>query len=297
MDPEAPPLAPPPPTPEKKTIFPADGEVITSLATGNTYTIQGKIGEGAFGVVYACTDQWRNELAAKVLKGFAAWDKTKEAAEAEFQKLRILSHPFITFCFDAWEFRDTFYIVTERCHSPLKDLFRLNPFDGPLWLPGLARCLLQAVHYLHLQNYVHSEIHAGNVFTAFVADEMMPTGTKVLKFKLGDLGVTKVVEEVTGQNTMAMWMRPPEVLRPAEFGPPDRRIDIHHLGLLFLQFASSKEIQFTPDEILAGKPRELALELPPPYNTALQKALRRHVADRTGSALELWRDLNTGTTG
>src|SRR5580700_1893305 len=50
---------------------------------------------------------------------------------------------------------------------------------------------------------------------------------------------------------------------------------------------------FTGDEIIAGKPRQLALQLPAPYNFALEKALRRHVASRTANAMELWRDLNS----
>jgi hypothetical protein len=73
----------------------------------------------------------------------------------------------------------------------------------------------------------------------------------------------------------------------------DKRIDIYHCGLLLLHLLNGAELRFTADEILAGKPRELALQLPPPYNFALEKALRRHVAARTASAMELWRDLNS----
>lgn len=64
-----------------------------------------------------------------------------------------------------------------------------------------------------------------------------------------------------------------------------------HVGLLLLQLAISRELTFTPDEILAGRPREMAEELPPPLNFGLGKALRRHVPLRTSSAMELWRDL------
>src|SRR5262245_59265840 len=88
-------------------------------------------------------------------------------------------------------------------------------------------------------------------------------------------------------------MLPPEVLDPQEYGVMDHRIDIYHTGLLLLQIALSDEIRFTKEEILAGKPRELALTLPAPYKVALEKALRRHVEYRTASALELWRDLHT----
>jgi len=59
----------------KMAIPPAIGEVITSILTGNSYTMGEKIGEGNFGVVYACKDIWENDLAAKVLKPNDTYEK------------------------------------------------------------------------------------------------------------------------------------------------------------------------------------------------------------------------------
>ena len=279
------------PVAEKKFVPPAPGEIITSFRTQNTYTIASSIGEGNFGMVYACTDTWNNDLAVKVLKPRGLpYDKIKAAAEAEFVKLVTLRHPSITYIYDAFEYRDTFYIVTERCLGPVSGLFSLPNFDGQQWIMPIARCLLQAVHFLHINGLVHQDIHLGNVFTTFIKDEM-PTNDKAIQFKLADMGVAKLFQEVDGQNTRNNLILPPEVLRPAEFGPMDYHIDIYHVGLLLLQLAYAKEIIFTEPEILAGKPREMAETLPSPLNFALGKALRRHVPARTSSAMELWRDL------
>jgi eukaryotic-like serine/threonine-protein kinase len=286
-------ITPSPQELKKVAIQPTEGEVITSLVTGNSYTIGSRIGEGHFGIVYSCKDVWENDLAAKVLKPIGSYDKVRAAAEAEFIKLLELRNPYITFVFDAFEFRDTFYIITERCHSPISDLFALDNFDGQVWLMAIARGLLQGIHYLHINNYAHQDIHPGNVFAAFVKDEMVPDANKVIQFKLGDLGVARLLSEVDAENTRAQWMLPPEVLNASEFGPIDHRIDIYHAGLLFLQLAYSLELRFSTDEILNGKPRELALALPAPYCFALEKALRRHVEYRTANAMELWRDLHT----
>ena len=133
-----------------------------------------------------------------------------------------MRHPSITYVYDAFECRDTFYLITERCFGPVSDLFAMKSFDGISWLMPIARCLLQAVHYVHLNGFVHQDIHAGNVFTAFVKDEM-PTEAKAIQFKLADLGVAKLLTEVSPLNTRAQWMLPPEVLRPSEFGPVDHR--------------------------------------------------------------------------
>lgn len=282
-----------PGVPEKSAVQPSAGEVITSLLTGNTYTIGNIIGEGSFAIVYECTDVWQNELAVKVLKPIASYEKVGASAEAEFHKLLILRHPCVTFVYDAFEYRDTFYIIMERCHSPLTILFDLNDFNGLLWLMPIARRLLQAIHYLHLNNYVHQDIHEGNVFTTFVKDEMVSAKPEVMQFKLGDLGVARLLPEVGLDNTRARWMLPPEVLNSGEFGPIDSRIDIYHVGLLLLQIAYSKRLRFTEEEILKGRPREMALASHVPYNFALEKSLRRHVEYRTANAMELWRDLNT----
>lgn len=112
-----------------------------------------------------------------------------------------------------------------------------------------------------------------------------------MQFRLGDLGVAKLLTEIDGNNTRAEWMLPPEVLQPTPFGPPDHRIDVYHCGLLVLQLAHSRELRFTNEETLAGRPREMAGQLQVPLNLTLGKALRRHVSMRTETARELWRDL------
>ncbi len=251
-----------------------------------------QIGEGHFGLVYSCVDVWNNNLAAKILKPLGAYERVKASALAELQKL-LLRHPHITYVFDAFEFRDTFYIITERCYCPLTSLFTLDQFDGLVWMKPTARCLLQAVHYIHVNQYAHQDIHLGNVFAAFAKNEMNSEDPGAIQFKLGDLGVAKLFSEIDATNTRALWMLPPEVPEPSEFGPLDHRIDIYHCGLLFLNLAHGGELQFTAEEIKAGKPRELALQLPVPFSFAQEKALRRHAPYRTASAMELWRDLNS----
>ncbi len=286
------PANPLPPAETKVCVYPLPGETVTSQQTGNTYVIGDRIGEGNFSIVYSCRDTWNNELAAKVLKPHGTYEKVRGSAIAELQKLVMLRHPNITYIYDAFEFRNTFYLIVERCFCPLKNLFGMPKFNGTHWLFPIARCLLQAVDYSHINHFVHQDIHTGNVFTALVKDEM-PTEAKAIQFKLADFGVAKLMGEVDAANTRANWLLPPEVLHPKEFGPTDHRIDIYHLGLLLLQLALSKEIQFTLEETLRGKPREMAETLPPPLNFALSKALRRHVASRTNSAKELWRDLQS----
>ncbi|PYT74260.1 MAG: hypothetical protein DMG42_10860 [Acidobacteria bacterium] len=175
-------------------------------------------------------------------------------------------------------------------------LMAVSWLDESTLMP-VARCLLQAVNFIHNAGFAHQDIHLGNVFVATVRNEMNPEDPGAAQFKLGDLGITKLLSDLSPQNTRAKWMLPPEVINPSEFGPIEHRTDIYHCGLLLLQLAYSTEMRFTQEETLAGKPREMATQLPAPLNFALEKALRRHAAMRTGTAQELWRDLNSPGPG
>lgn len=192
--------------------------------------------------------------------------------------------------YGGFDYEGSFCIIIERCQWQLRRLLLRGGFDGYLWIRPIARCLLQAIHYLHVNGVVHQDIHQGNLFAAFAGDDLTPEQCAGIPFKLGDFGVAKIVPDVNAQNTRASWLAPPEALEPTEFGPLDRRIDIYHAGLLLPHLAYSRELHFTRDEILEGKPRRMASALPPPYDFALVRALRRHVASRTPTAIDLWRD-------
>jgi serine/threonine protein kinase len=127
--------------PAAQVVPPKPGETITSELTGNTYTMGEKIGEGFFGLVYSCVDVWNNKLAVKVLKGTAPYHAIERAASEEFGKLRLLRHPYVTYVFDAFHLGETVFIVTERCHSPLSNLFtEVTSFNGLFWVKAIARC-------------------------------------------------------------------------------------------------------------------------------------------------------------
>jgi serine/threonine protein kinase len=272
--------------------LPAAGAAITSQVTGNTYLFEDQMGEGNFGVVFACTDVWDNRLVAKILKPRQdSADGLEAHAFEELQKLLHVRHPNVTHIYDAFEFNGAYYLISERCDQTLSDLMSATWFDGRSWIQAIGRCLLQAAHFVHVQQLVHCDIHARNVMARFIQDEMTPKES-VVTFKLGDFGLAKVKNALDPNGVFLDTIRPPEAIRHDEFGPLDHRMDIYHIGLLLLQLLIGPR-QFSQEERLAGTPRELALNCEPPYSFALGKALRRHAVYRTASALELWRDLRS----
>ena len=68
---------------------PAKGEAI--LFDGRYYFVGDKIGEGGFGAVYECSDEWSNQLVAKILvPRNQTYDEVRGNWLEELQKLLAL---------------------------------------------------------------------------------------------------------------------------------------------------------------------------------------------------------------
>ncbi|NTX15497.1 protein kinase [Myxococcus sp. CA056] len=260
------------------------------------YTIGEPINRGNFGAIYACSDEWGNQLVAKVLvPRNQSYEEVRSRWLDEADKLLHLRHPNTTYIYDICEHRDTFYIIMERCEWTLHDIITATPnYDGSVWFMPIARCILQAIHFMHRHGYVHKDLHHKNIFTSLIPNELVRTHPPAMVFKVGDFGISRLEGDIDPINTiLAQWMLPPESLAPQEFGHIGRVTDIYHMGLLFLSIIEGQIREFSREEILDGVPRQIAEGLDSPYSRAIAKALRRHTADRTRTALEFWRDLNS----
>ncbi|MEI3651193.1 MAG: protein kinase family protein [Dolichospermum lemmermannii FEM_B0920] len=273
---------------------PQYGEIITF--NGRQYFIGNSINQGNFGQVFECEDEWGNELAAKVLTPRnQSYEDVWGQWLREKNNLINLRHPNITYIHTSFECENTFYIILERCHSTLNNVIEIKQYDmREALLPYIARDILQALDFIHnyKEGYVHLDIHPGNIFVFEVKDIINPEKDPIYKFKIGDLGISRPEKYLNVSNTMAQWMLPPEHFNETEFGNIQRQVDIYHTGLLLLSLLLGYVPQFTQQEILDGKPRKIAESLSSPYSDAIAKALRRHVADRTQSALDLWREIS-----
>ena len=277
--------------PPLQITWPKAGEAIENGR--NRYWIGELLGHGAFGATYACVDQWNNSLVVKVhVPRGQSYQQVRLNWERELHSLFRLRHPNITYLYDAFERNATFHIVMERCGGSLASLFSLPNYDGMSLLLPIARCVLQAIAYMHENGYVHKDIHVGNVFWAHPRNEIGPTDNQSLTFKVGDLGICRLESELDFYATsMAQWMLPPEYLRPSEFGAIGRQTDIYHAALLLLAVAMGSMPTFTNEQILQGAPQATAAKLPVPIGTALANALRLHTSARTQSAFEVWQEL------
>ena len=273
--------------------WPRAGEIICHGT--NRYRVGEALGRGSYGATYACTDQWSNSLVVKVLiPNRQTYEQVRLNWHREIHSLLTLRHPNITYVHDAFELAYTFHIVMERCGGSVTSLFTLPDFDGYQWVLPIARCMLQAIGYMHEHGYVHKDIHLRNLFWTYIRNELMPRHSQSVTFKVGDLGVSRLEHEIRRSPPTIPWMVAPEVLDSNRFGPVGRQTDIYHAGLVLLAVVLGIEPSFTPEEILAGLPQATAEQLQPPLGPAISAALRRRVDQRTPTAFEFWRALSAG---
>jgi serine/threonine-protein kinase len=282
--------------PPKEFVPPEKGERILCEETG--YYIGDFIANGGFGAVYECTDDWGNNLIAKVLlPQNKTYEQVKDEWQTELRNLVQLRHPNITFIYQAFEYRNTFYLIVERCSFPLISLIERRNDDGDKWLPYIARDVLHALDFIHKLGYVHKDLHPGNIFVSHRYDYMNPSKDREWSFKIGDLGISRLAGDMRPANTIfAQWMTPPEHLDPAKFGAVGKHIDIYQTGLLLLSLLLKDIPMFTKKDIMNGIPSKLAEAIPSPCGKAIAKSLRRHVEDRTPNAIAMWRDISDAIT-
>lgn len=106
---------------------------------GMRYLIGKVIGQGYYGKVYKCEDEWGNDLVAKVLiPRNQTYEEVRKQWLEELNKLLLLCHQKITFVDAAFEYCNIFYLIIERCHFTLNDLLKFPNLQGELWLPHIA---------------------------------------------------------------------------------------------------------------------------------------------------------------
>jgi eukaryotic-like serine/threonine-protein kinase len=85
--------------------------------------------------VYACKDEWGNELVAKVLlPRNRSYEEIQQHCLRERERLLELRHPNITFLRECCEYRDTSYLILERCSFTLTPIITLSNLVADLWI-------------------------------------------------------------------------------------------------------------------------------------------------------------------
>jgi hypothetical protein len=294
------------------------------LTTGDRlgrYEILAPLGAGGMGEVYRAQDSvLGREVAVKVLLPEVADDPNRfERFEREARAVATLKHPNILDIYDFGTEEGRPYAVMELLEG--RSLYdRLWRDDEPLtWerAAEIGSAVASGLAAAHENGVVHRDLKPGNIFLC--ADGRI----KILDFGLArlvsasDVPLDSMEETLTqlGLAEMAAANGPPSdagepltkegtVLGTAGYMAPeqvrgqraDHRSDIFALGCVLYEMVAAKNpfkrdtgVQ-TLEAILEDEPEELSssgIDVPPEYQSAVQKCLKKDPGERYSSSSEV----------
>ena len=170
------------------------------------YTLEGRLGSGGFGVVYAATTTNGSRVALKVLRSELSDDqRLRRRLAREAEALRRVDGDRTVKIIDVVTDGDQAYLVMERLYGSTLD--NLVKDRGPLqtaslWLAGEG--LIEALHDIYNAGIIHRDLKPSNVIYG-------PDGIKVL-----DFGISVIAEQTSLTQTgafvgTAAWISPEQI--------------------------------------------------------------------------------------
>ena len=269
------------------------------LATGTEighYRIDGPLGAGGMGVVYRATDTKLNRPAAiKVLPESLADPEARRRFQREAQTVSSLNHPHIVTVYDAGEYLERQYLITEFVDGGTLRQWAARPRGWRLDRRALGRRRRRR-RCAHDAGILHRDIKPENILLA-----------KNGYAKLADFGIAKLLEadpladdplagiRPGAHSTLigtAAYMSPEQ----AQGLPLDGRSDVYSFGLVLHELLSQERRPErpsldTPAWQRARAAAPLGDDVPAELRTLVAKALEHEPADRYQTMRELVVDL------
>ncbi|KAL4434036.1 hypothetical protein ABPG75_000477 [Micractinium tetrahymenae] len=253
------------------------------------FEVQRELGHGTWGTVLLARRRLDGEFyALKVVQLDKRSHRDQLAAVQECQVLASLDSPHITRYYDSFLHEGRLVIVMEW--APGGSLHAaIGRSPRPLPEEAIWRVLLHislALHHMHNRRMLHRDVKSLNVFLTGPLDGQ----GRHTQFKLGDVGVSKVLEE--GKSHASTLIGTPFYLSPeiCQEKPYDAKSDIWALGVVLYECATRRhpfDAQSQPSlimKILRGRYEPvlgLSTDLTAIINRCLsQAAARRPSAER-----------------
>ncbi|KAG5451815.1 Cyclin-dependent kinase-like 1 [Clonorchis sinensis] len=194
------------------------------------YERLGKIGEGAYGVVFKCRDITTGRLVA--IKQFTATEDDpviRKIAMREIRMLKRLKHPNLVNLIEVFRKKKRLNLVFQYIDNTLLNEMEQRPrrLDRNK-IRKITWQLLLATDFCHQSNCIHRDIKPENILIS-----------RTNEVKLCDFGFARFLTGSEGQYTdyvATRWYRAPELLvGDTQYGPP---VDVWAIGCVFAELVT-----------------------------------------------------------
>lgn len=211
---------------EYKGWFNAIKKVTSHESIKESYEIQTKLGTGKFGQVRLGVHiETGRKVAIKIIEKKDMSQQDLNLVKAEFEIMKVCSHPNIIQIYDFLENDRHIYIIMEHCSGG--DLFGYIEKRG-FRLPEeraaeLIAQIASSLNYIHTYGVVHRDLKPENILMTDESDEA--------QIKLLDFGLSKIIgpNEKCIEPFGTLSYVAPEVLTEKPYG---KEVDIWSLGIL-----------------------------------------------------------------
>lgn len=266
----------------------------TTLASSRgSYTVTAVLGSGEFGAVFDTIGPFDQTYAVKVIRpANRPYAEVQAEWAREVSRLLSLRHPNVVYIHDAFEQNSLFFLALEKCEHPLKAMLGAPMQEGLVL--ELTRQLLAAVQFLHDNDVVHDDLHAGNVLVTHATDRPV--------VKISDFGISHELRGLPAirPNVVHHAIMAPEILAT---GFTSKQSDLYQVGLLLYWMVTGESA--VPANlpyadlvryVAEGEPRRRAEAIGTPLGLLVAKLLRRREAYRYSSAREVWAEMRELST-
>jgi serine/threonine-protein kinase len=260
------------------------------------FTIEGKLGEGGMGVVYAARDdRLQRTIALKTLPSLTTDEAARERLWREARAAASVNHPNICQIYEIGDEGGQLFIAMELLQGEsLAERLRRGPMN-PVEAVQTGLGILAALSALHARGIVHRDLKPSNVF-------LTTHGVKLLDFGLARAELDGSLNGEPGITRTGLVMGTPRYMSPEQASgePVDPRSDIFAAGALLFEMLAGRPAfggrtiaevlhatRYEHPPALTGSPAVAAVD------RVIRRALAKRPSDRPATADALAEELRS----
>ena len=265
---------------------PAPEELRPGVMLAGRYRIEGQLGRGGFGAVYAAKDEKLGRAVAIKILLLTDDAHAKLRFEREARVLAELDHPHVVRVLDFGDEGTNFLVLERLVGETLASRIARAGALPPELAVRLTREVLSALSAAHARGIIHRDLKPGNVF--------LVTRNGKVSARVLDFGIAKLLDEDTRLRTeTGAMLGTPAYMAPEQLlaSTVDARTDIHAVGALLFEMLTGRRpfrgdrIELVTAILLEDRPRDASI--PANLASVVARAFAREPGERFTSADEM----------